>query len=212
MPKLLNSLRRLLAVALASVACTAWAGAYDDLMMAANNGVTEQVVELVQKGMDVNTTDQEGNSLLMIAVRTDNAPLVDFLLQHRAGVGRRNRYGDDALMIAAYSGQLETVKKLVAAGAEIQHPGWTALHYAAIQGLPDMAAYLVDKGAAVDAKAPNGQTALMLAANRNQADLVQVLLAKKADLGITDADGKTAADMAAAQGHEDLAKLLTQTR
>lgn len=208
MPALNKTLRRLLAPMLLIVASSAWAGAYDDLMMAANNGVNERVVELLEKGMDVNTTDRDGNSLLMIAIRTDNQPLIDFLLQHRASTWRRNRYGDDALLMAANDGKLETVKKLVAAGAEVQHPGWTALHYAVIQGFPDVVAFLLEKGADVNAKAPNGQTALMMAASRNKADIVELLKAKQPDLALTDTQGKTAADLASAQGNTELARLL----
>jgi ankyrin repeat protein len=200
-------LRRLLAPVLFAVACSAWAGAYDDLMMAANNGVTEQVVELLQKGMDVNTTDRDGNSLLMIAVRTDNQPLVDFLLQHRASLWRRNRYGDDVLMQATNDGKLETVKKLVAAGAEVQHPGWTALHYAVVQGHADLVAYLLEKGADVTAKGPNGQTALMMAESRNQGDIVRMLKAKQAEVELAETQRKEA-DASAEKEGDDSAKAL----
>jgi ankyrin repeat protein len=206
MPALNKLLRRFLAPVLLVAACSAWAGAYDDLMMAANNGVTEQVIELLQKGMDVNTTDRDGNSLLMIAVRTDNQPLVDFLLQHRASLWRRNRYGDDVLMQATNDGKLETVKKLVAAGAEIQHTGWTALHYAVIQNHPDLVAYLLEKGADVTAKGPNGQTALMMAENRHQNDIVQMLKTKQAEVDLAEAQRKAAAEQAEAQEKDDSAK------
>lgn len=197
MPALNNLLRRLLAPVLLAVACSAWAGAYDDLMMAANNGVTEQVIELLQKGMDVNTTDRDGNSLLMIAVRTDNQPLVDFLLQHRASLWRRNRYGDDVLMQATNDGKLDVVKKLVAAGAEVQHTGWTALHYAVIQGYPDLVAYLLEKGADVTAKGPNGQTALMMAENRHKDDIIQMLKTRQAEVDQAEAQRKAAEEAAA---------------
>lgn len=206
MPALNKLLRRVLAPVLLVAACSAWAGAYDDLMMAANNGVTEQVIELLQKGMDVNTTDRDGNSLLMIAVRTDNQPLVDFLLQHRASLWRRNRYGDDVLMQATNDGKLETVKKLVAAGAEVQHAGWTALHYAVIQNHPDLVAYLLEKGADVTAKGPNGQTALMMAENRHQNDIVQMLKTKQAEVDLAEAQRKAAAEQAEAQEKDDSAK------
>ncbi|HEX5392081.1 MAG TPA: ankyrin repeat domain-containing protein [Rhodocyclaceae bacterium] len=206
MPAPTDFLRRALAPVLLCIACTAWAGAYDDLMMAANNGNTERVVELLQKGMDVNTTDLDGNSLLMLAVRSGNQPLIDFLLQHRASLGRRNRYGDDVLMQATNDGKLETVKKLMAAGAEVQHPGWTALHYAVIQGHADLVAYLLEKGADVTAKGPNGQTALMMAERRDQSDIVQMLKAKQAEVELAEAQRKAAADQAAAKDGGDSAK------
>ena len=41
-------------------------------------------------------------------------------------------------------------------------PGWTALHAAAYQGLNDVIAYLVSKGAKIDRKDEFGQTALSI--------------------------------------------------
>jgi ankyrin repeat protein len=186
----------------------AQAGAYDDLMAAAANNQTETVLELLGKGLDVNTTDRDGTTLAMIAARTNNHELLDFLLRNRVSLLKRNRYGDDAVMLSAYNGDLEAVQKLVKAGAWINHDGWTPLHYAAFQGHAPVVAYLLENGAEIDAKAANQQTALMMAALNGHSDVALLLKQKGADLGIKNPQGKTAHDLALESNNTDLAKAL----
>jgi ankyrin repeat protein len=60
---------------------------------------------------------------------------------------------------------VETAKLLVEHGADVNAAGqygWTALHAAAYQGLNDVIAYLVSKGAKIDQKDEFGQTALSI--------------------------------------------------
>jgi ankyrin repeat protein len=143
----------------------AQAGAYEDILSAANTDDTSTVVNLLQRGMDVNTTDQSGTTLLMIAARNDNVPLIKSLLASRANVNRRNRQGDTALLLAALKPAPEAAKLLIENGADLNPAGWTPLHYSMFSGSKEMAAILIAKGANVDALAPNGQTALILAVN-----------------------------------------------
>ncbi|HEY3433278.1 MAG TPA: ankyrin repeat domain-containing protein [Rhodocyclaceae bacterium] len=210
MPNLNKPLATLfLAASLLAGSLTAQAGAYDDLMAAAANNQTETVLELLAKGMDVNTTDRDGTTLAMIAARTNNHQLLDFLLKNRASLLKRNRYGDDALMLSAYNGDLEAVKKLVQAGAWINHDGWAPLHYAAYQGNAPVVAYLLENGAEINALASNLQTATMLAAQHGHGDVVTLLKQKGADLGIKDPQGRTAQDWAKETGNTSLVKELT---
>ena len=203
------SLNKAIALLALSLTLSAHAGVYDDLMVAAANNETEKVLELLGKGMDVNTTDRDGTNLTMIAARTNNHQLLEFLLRNRASLMKRNRYGDDALMLAAYNGDLEAVKMLLLVGAMIDHDGWTALHYAAYQGHVEVAAYLLDKGAEVNALAANRQTALMMAARHGYGEVVTLLKQKGADLGLKDPQGRTAQDWAKETGNTLLVEQLT---
>ena len=207
MPKRNNTLAAIaLSLGLSLASPLVQAGAYDDLMAFAANNETEKVLELLVKGMDVNTTDRDGTTLTMIAARTNNHELLDFLLKNRAGLLKRNRYGDDALMLSAYNGDLDAVKKLVEAGAWVNHDGWTALHYAAFQGHMEVASYLLDKGAEINAKASNQETALMQAARHGHKPVALLLKQRGADLGIKSPKGKTAYDYAMESNHTELAK------
>ena len=55
-------------------------GVYEDLRSAAELNHTSDIAKLLAKGADPNTPDESGNTLLMIAVRNNNAELVNLLV------------------------------------------------------------------------------------------------------------------------------------
>jgi len=183
-------------------------GVYDEIIQAANNNDTARVISLLRRGMDVNTVDRQGNSLLMIAARGNNVELVRFLLGNRANPERRNPYGDTALMLAAMQGHAATVSAILERKPELNHAGWTALHYAAFSGHEDVLALLIAAGADIDLKAPNGETALMLAARNGHFQTVRVLAGARADPSVRSIEGKTALDIAREAGHREIAVFL----
>ena len=183
-------------------------GAYDDILAAANDSDTATVVDLLKRGMDVNTSDRAGSTLMMIAARTGNLQLLQTLLANRANVNRRNQYGDSAVMVGALNGKLEVVKALLEHGAELNTSGWTTLHYAVFGGDTDVLALAITKGGKLNARAPNGQTALMLAVKNGKLELVRQLIDADADMDIADFDGVTAIKLARKLGHEDIASYL----
>jgi len=190
---------------------TASAGIYDDILHASEQGDTERVVDLLRRGMDVNTTDPQGSSLLLIAARTGNAKLAKFLIDNRANPERRNRYGDTPLMIASMLGHTDIVRLLLDRKAETNHTGWNPLHYAAFENRAEIITLLVSAGADINLKAPNTHTALMLAAKRGHMESVRVLIGLGADASISDKDEGTAVAMARTAGHTDLAKFLERS-
>lgn len=187
---------------------SAGAGAYDDILAAANDGNTATVVDLLRRGMDVNTADRTGSTLLMIAARTGNQPLLQTLLANRVSINRRNQYGDSALMVAALNGKLAAVQILLDHGAQLDHNGWTPLHYAVFGGDKEVVGLVIAKGGKLDARAPNGQTALMLAVKNGKLELVKLLIDADADMDLADFDGLTALRLAVQFGHSDIAAFL----
>ena len=174
----------------------AHAGAYEDILQAANNDDTATVVDLVQRGMDANTSDRSGTTLLMMASRNGNLALVKSLLAARANVNRRNQHGDTALLLAALKPQVEVAKLLIEHGADVNPPNWAPLHYAVLGGSQEMVALLVAKGAKLDLPAPNGQTALMLAVKADKLDLARLLVEAGANKDLAGPDGLTAIGLA----------------
>jgi hypothetical protein len=202
--------KRLIALAVAGtlLASPVCAGVYEDILFAASQSDTTRVVDLLRRGMDVNTTDPQGNTLLMIAARERNLELVRFLLDNRANAHKRNRYGDSALMLAALQGHEDVVKLLLERKVEPNQPGWNALHYAAFENRTGIATLLLAAGANVNALAPNGSTALMLAAKRGHLETVRLLAGTKADLNQIDSVEGTALDMAIKAKHVEVADFL----
>jgi ankyrin repeat protein len=129
-------------------------GVYDEILDAAERGDSAAVVGLLQRGMDVNTVDREGNTLLMISARTENMELMKFLLGNGAAINRRNRFGDTALLLAAIKGSVAGVDLLHKSGAQLEPGGWSALHYSVFSESSELLGWLVKQGAKLDARAP----------------------------------------------------------
>ena len=186
----------------------ACAGAYEDMEEALIRRDADAAISLIKRGMDVNTVDRKGNTLLIQAIRGDISPLFDYLMERRARVNTRNKHGETALSIAAYTGKLVYAKRLVEAGAEVNFYGWPPLSYAAYNGHLDVADYLIKRGAEVNATTENGSSALFFAARFGHIDVVRLLLKNQADATIVNENGETAVDWALKSKNTDIADLL----
>ncbi len=201
----------LLVSAMASCLATgAWAGAYEEAILAARDGRTAEIAALLQRGLDPNTTDPEGTSLLGLATRNGDLATVEMLLSHRASPNRRNSYGDTPLLLAANFGRLDLVKRLHAAGGEMEPPGWSVLHYAVFGGHVPIVEYVLSGSVDIDRRAPNQRTALMLAAGNGNLEVVKLLLGKGANATLVTPDQKTAGQIATEKGFAEIAGLLVK--
>ncbi len=203
MKKIIALLFALLIPALAS------AGAYEDMEEAMIRGDSGAAINLIKRGVDVNTVDKAGNSLLIQAVRRDVPELFDYLLLRRAKLNVRNRNGETALSLAAYTGKLQFVQRLVEAGAEVNFYGWSPLTYAAYNGHTAIVDYLLKRGGAeINARTENGSTALFFVARFGHIEVIKLLLKNKADPTLANENGDTAIDWALKSDNTDIADLL----
>jgi ankyrin repeat protein len=185
-----------------------FAGAYEDMEEALVRGDSDAVIALVDRGMDVNTVDRQGNTLLIQSIRRDLPELFDELMQRRARVNLRNQYGETALSLAAFLGRAAYARRLVDAGAEVNFFGWPPLAYAAYNGHTEIAEFLIGKGAEVDARTENGSTALFFASRGGHLETARGLLRHRADPAIVNDHGETALDWALKAGNTDIADIL----
>ena len=200
--------RALLALAGAAAlvaASAARAGAYEDFFAALRGNDARSMRALLERGFDPNTPDESGQVALYLALR-DDAPAVAELLLAQPGlkVDAANAVGETPLMIAALRGQTAWVERLLARGAALEREGWTPLHYAASGPAPRVVALLLDRGAAIEARSPNGTTPLMMAAGYGAIDSADLLLGRGADPKARNALGLTAADFARRAGRDAL--------
>lgn len=200
--KIIALLFALLIPALAS------AGAYEDMEEAMIRGDSGAAINLIKRGVDVNTVDKAGNTLLIQAVRRDVPELFDYLLLRRAKLNVRNRNGETALSLAAYMGKLQFVQRLVEAGADVNFYGWSPLSYAAYNGHTAIVDYLLKRGAEINATTENGSTALFFAARFGHIEVIKLLLKNKADPTLANENGDTAIDWALKSDNTDIADLL----
>lgn len=175
------------------------------LMVASRVGNADVAAQLLEAGAKVNARAARGQTALMWAAAQRHPEVVRLLLAHGADVQARsdtwsqveavsphgdleyNRtipYGrDTALMFAARSGDLESARLLVAAGADVNDTdawGVSAMVLAAHSGFAELMEYLLDKGANPNA-ADAGFAALHVAIMRRDERMVTALLAHGAD-------------------------------
>lgn len=204
-----RSRRWLVTLALAcSAASAAHATVLDDVFLAIRDGDAAVVAQLLGKGLDPDSVDPDGNTLLILSIQHRQPEIARLLLKWHARPNRRNQHGDTALRIAALHGQLATVRDLVQAGAQVNMPGWTPLIYAAFNGHTDVVDYLLRQGADVNAVSDADATALMVAARNGHLETARRLLAADAEPNHINDQGETAVDWALNGGHTQLAALI----
>ncbi|MGH8727053.1 MAG: ankyrin repeat domain-containing protein [Burkholderiales bacterium] len=81
-------------------ACASFAGSLDDIIGAIKVDAAATVTSLLSKGVDVNSSDQQGQSLLMLTARDGREAAFKTLLEHGPDVNAQNRFGETALMLA----------------------------------------------------------------------------------------------------------------
>ena len=109
-------------------------------------GDQERLVQWLEKGGDVNAVDDEGRTLLMVAVCAADLPMVAMLLARGAALDTQQKQGATALGLAAIAGSVDLVRCLLDAGASINTTdsrGLKALDYVQLKAArtsgPDLA-------------------------------------------------------------------------
>ena len=187
------------------------ANAYEDYFQAVQLDNAAGVSALLQRGFDPNAVEEKrGDSGLILALREKAMRVFNVLINARdVNLELRARNGDTALMLAAFKANQAAVEALLEKGAQVNQPGWTALHYAAASGNNDIVQLLLDHFAYIDAESPNKTTPIMMAARSGHILTVKLLLEEGADATLKNEAGMTAIDFASKSGHKDIAEGLT---
>ena len=201
--------RSVLALALVAASAMAHAGSYDDFFTAIRRDDGATISALLRRGFDPNTRDPKGQLGLSMALQLDSRNAFAALMGARQlNVETRNAQDESPLMLAAIKGDIEAVKALIARDADVNKPGWTALHYAASGTTPEhtaIVALLLEHHAYIDAASPNGSTPLMMAAQYGTREALQLLLDEGADPALKNQLGLTASDFALRVDRRDAA-------
>ncbi len=209
---IIKNLRFTLYLVMALWLSVAKAGSYEDFFKAVKADDATTVAQLLARGFDPNSPSEDGQQPLFLALREGSGKVVGVLLQTRGvRVDAANVAGETALMMAALRGQLPWCTRLIELGAAVNRSGWTPLHYAATGPQGQAAALLLEHGAQIDARSPNGSTALMMAARYGSEDTVALLLARGANPRLRNERDLDAANFARLGGREALAVKLEQS-
>lgn len=158
------------------------------------------------------------NAGLLKASEEVNEKAVTELLRQGANANAEDSRGWTPLIYAAQTGSVAIVRKLIEAGANVNHRtstkrGSTVLCFAVGGGNTNVIQAVLDRGADINGKSRDGTTPLILAANKGWLNLTEFLLAKGADVdlfGLVDSRGWTWNALIAAvdKGHLDVVRVL----
>jgi len=187
------------------------AGAYEDFQRALIRNDAPALRQLLQRGVDPNSRDEQGQVALYAALRAEAFDVAEVLLAHpQLDVDAANAAGETPMMIASLRGLTPWQAKLAARGAKVHHEGWSPVLYAASSPEPKAVLWLLERGAPANARSPNGTTPLMMAAGYGAEASVDLLLARGADPRARNDRELTAADFARRAGRDKLADRLQQ--
>ncbi|OGB96764.1 hypothetical protein A3F06_04010 [candidate division TM6 bacterium RIFCSPHIGHO2_12_FULL_36_22] len=152
------------------------------LMSAILSNKKVDIQPLIKAGADPNVYNQDGNTVLMLAILHGNFELVRILIAARGiALNRQNNKGDTALMLAILRDNLDIVSTLIRVKTRLNtqnNDGNTALMLAVLRGNLVLIRLLIGtRGLALNIQNNDGNTALMLASLQGRVDVVKVLMA-----------------------------------
>lgn len=144
------------------------------LREAASNGSFNEISSLIKRGVDIDEPDGDsGENALTIAIMGGHNDAVELLISSGANVDFVASQGNTPLLSAAYQGDknIGLCRRLLDAGASVnftpssgQYTGVTALYLAASKGAEKVSKLLLDAGADVSVRLPDGQSLMYAAA------------------------------------------------
>ena len=125
----------------------------------------------------VNVILSDGWTPLHLACFFHQAVVVELLLEMGSDleIVSVNATAITPLQSALASGAEGIARTLIEHGANIHLPGWTPLHYAAAQNLPETAGFLIARGADINAMNPDNETPLALAQRSKNLETAAIL-------------------------------------
>lgn len=181
------------------------------LFLAAANGHTQCVAELLQRGADPSSAIENGATPLHVAAMYGRTECVTLLLKRGAQVNARTLQGFSPLHFAASEGHMEALVALMDGGASLDakaHNGETPVHSAARTGRAPCLRELLARGASPSAAASEQVAPLHLAAFHGHTKAVRQLKSANANASAVTVDRHTAFHMANMAGNVAVLKEL----
>ncbi len=185
------------------------------VLNAISNGDLETTKYLIEENnIDINSTDENGKTLLMKACCNTNLDLVKYLVENKADITKTDKKNYNALMYAVEKSTLDIVRYLFEESDTIKIEQLAKDHI----GLLSLAIknndfrilrYLVEsQNFDITISNDKGQTLALLAAGYGKLDSVKYLIDKDANITAKDNNGNNILMYAAASGNLSLVKYI----
>lgn len=140
------------------------------------NAITE-IETFLKNGGDINTTNYEGNTLLIESAKNGYYDVTEYLIEHKANIDFQNKENKTALMYSV--DYIHIMKFLIDNGANIEiedEENKTALFLASEKGNIDAFKYLIAKGSDLNKKTSLNRNILMYGVTSGNLELVKYIV------------------------------------
>lgn len=146
------------------------------LTYAINIPDVEMVRFLIDKGANVNYSDNNGMTPLMFAIKLGNLELVSILINAGADINDEDNFNQNIVMYAAQESQYEILKILLNKGANGNFKTYSPLMLSCIFGDVNSLKNQIEKGEKIDGMSVNFITPLMLASMCGHDQIIKILI------------------------------------
>ena len=160
------------------------------ILFACKNSNLDTIKLLLNKGLDINYSNQYQETPLFIACKNNRFDIVDFLLDNGAqeSINISTKFNGTPLSIVCTSGYINILRRLINAGANISeiNKGDTLLIKACKSNQFEIIRFLLNNGPEeyINYQNKNGETPLFIACKNNRVDIVSFLLGNGAQESI----------------------------
>ena len=176
------------------------------LLRAVTTGDTETVADLLDRGVPIDTKDDEGKSLLHLAAWCGHVTTMRLLIRRECDVDSVDGRGLAPLHWAAAVGQTKAVRELIGMGATklvVAGEYGAPIHQAAFRGHVETVEAMLEEGCPVDVVNSNGATVLHYAAGGGHVEVITVLVGRGCNVNAVKANGCTPLHSAAGCGRTE---------
>lgn len=182
-----------------------------NLLLAAEQGNKEAVLEAIRSGADINTKTYYGVTPLIYATQENHIDIIEILLFNGADPNIKTRDGTTPLIMATLYDNLDAANLLIQYGANINAAdefSANPLLYSACYGYFYITDMLLYYGADINYKDNDSTSAIIMASFNGKTEIVVLLIKNGADVNSKDINGFTPLIVAAQNGHYEVANLL----
>ena len=202
----------------AVVLCASESSRAQSLIETVKTGNIESVQRLLSKksrSLNVNETDVEGLTSLMVATIANDSVMTEVLLNAGANPNIATPQGVTVLHLAAFHNRDRFCPLILAAGANpnvLDFRGQTPLHVSCQMGSTNVVSQLVGAGAFVNLNDRKGNPPIILACGNRHLGALEELLEKGAYVDARDIQGRTAAMLLSVLGEDEMLRILLRRK